>query len=142
MTFHQPGAEFSAWAGQASWADPATNNTCSECIFWSRPGERVARTRYEYFGKHELAPRPCLKARQLNHEISAPVPHDCAGVRTLPSQSHRRRRCGRSTRGGIAKQTVSEFPTLCRRAPRLRYSPHVEGSYYYDRDYFKTSGSA
>jgi hypothetical protein len=83
-----PTAELSAWAGQASWADPATNNTCRECIFWSRPGERVARSRREYFGKHELAPRPCLKARQLNHEINAPVPHDAAAcAHFLPNPS-------------------------------------------------------
>jgi len=63
-------------AGQASWADPATNNTCRECIFWSRPGERVARTRWRSLGNvHELAPRSCQLARKRNHEITAPVPH-------------------------------------------------------------------
>lgn len=71
-----PTPELSAWAGQASWSDPAANYTCRQCIFWSRQGERVARSRYNYFGKHELAPRPCMKARQLNCEISAAVPHD------------------------------------------------------------------
>ena len=72
----RPDAELSAWAGQATWADSATDRTCRECLFWSQPGERVSRSRPEYFGKHELAPKPCLKARKLNPEISAPVPHE------------------------------------------------------------------
>jgi hypothetical protein len=38
--------------------------------------ERISLGRHEYFGKHDLAPRPCVKARQLNHEITASVPHD------------------------------------------------------------------
>ena len=51
-------------------------HTCRECIFWSRPGERVARTPVRILRQTRTAPRPCLKARQLNHEINAPVPHD------------------------------------------------------------------
>jgi hypothetical protein len=43
----------------------------------------------------------------------------------ISKQTRRRRQFGPSTRGGTANQTVSEFPTLCRRAPRLRYSPHA-----------------
>ena len=76
----RPDAELSAWAGQASWADPASEFTCRQCAHWSRPGERV--------GKHELAPKPCLKARKLNPEISAPVPHDataCAYFEANPA---------------------------------------------------------
>jgi hypothetical protein len=77
------------YAGQASWADPATTNTCRECIFWSRPGERVSRTRWRTLGdQHELAPRSCQMARRFNHEISVPVPHDataCAHFEANPS---------------------------------------------------------
>ena len=76
MPFKQPDAELSAWAGQAGWADPATNNTCRLCRFWSEPGERVARTRWRTPGnRHELAARPCALARRMNHEITA-APHD------------------------------------------------------------------
>ena len=77
----RPDAELSAWAGQASWCDPSTSSTCRQCIHWSRPGERVGRSRSDFFGKHELAPRPCLKARAMNHEISALVPHDAPACR-------------------------------------------------------------
>ena len=65
----------STYEGQASWADPATCNTCRECRFWSVTDERVARSRYDYFGKHELKPRRCALARRLNHEITTAVPH-------------------------------------------------------------------
>jgi len=53
MTDKQPDANFTAGAGQASWANPASNHTCGECLNWSRPGERVSRSRYDYFGKHD-----------------------------------------------------------------------------------------
>lgn len=77
----RPDAELSAWAGQAAWADPATNNTCRQCIHWAKPGERVARSRYNYFDKYELAPRPCLKARALNSAINAAVPYDATACK-------------------------------------------------------------
>ena len=64
------------YAGRVSWAGPASNNPCRECVFWSGRGERISLGRHEYFGKHDLAPRPCVRARQVNHEITVSVPHD------------------------------------------------------------------
>ena len=64
------------YAGQATWCDPASEFTCRQCAHWSRPGERVSRTRWRTLGnQHELAPRPCALARRLNPEINAAVPH-------------------------------------------------------------------
>lgn len=142
MPFKQPDAGFSAWAGQAAWADPATDHTCRECIFWSRPGERVARSQSKYFGNtHELKPRQCALARRLNAEISAAVPHSAQACQHFSPNAAPPAIWAKHSRR-VAKQPVSEFPTLCRRAPRLRYSPHVEGSYYHVCDDFKTTGSA
>jgi hypothetical protein len=77
MTIHKPVAVFPAtWAGQAGWCDPATTKTCRECVFWGLPGSRYERSAREYFGRHELKPRPCMMSRRLNPEITAPVPHD------------------------------------------------------------------
>ena len=95
------------YAGQAGWCDPSSELTCRLCAHWSKPGERVARSRYRYFDKHELAPRPCLKARQLNPEISAPVPHAataCAHFQANPAPPP----IWAPHSGGIAKQTVSK----------------------------------
>ena len=99
MSIFNPDAGFTAWAGQASWADPASEFTCRQCIHWSRPGERIARSRYNYFNKFELLPRPCQLARRLNPEINAAVPHSaqaCTHFQANPAPppiwaSHQRR---------------------------------------------------
>ena len=74
MPIKQPYAEFPACAGQASWADPATELHLPP-VYSLVPTRRARLAQpVRLLWQARIGAAPCLKARRLNHEINAAGP--------------------------------------------------------------------